>query len=73
MWRESSTGQHYWMEVATTGQMGQVLIAPNFPGGTWSYELVSFVRPGDRVLLADGAVELLAASPAFSHAAALRA
>lgn len=29
--------------------MGEILIAPKFPGAHWSYELVSLVRPGDRV------------------------
>lgn len=38
------------MEVATTGEMGERLIAPKFDGATWSYELVSQVRMGDRVL-----------------------
>lgn len=38
------------MEVATTGYMGELIIAPNFPGSSWSYELVSQVQPGDRIL-----------------------
>lgn len=35
---------------ATTGTMGKILIAPKFPGSTWSYDLVGQVGPGDRVL-----------------------
>ncbi len=30
--------------------MGKILIAPKFPGSTWSYDLVGQVGPGDRVL-----------------------
>jgi hypothetical protein len=49
-WWDGDAEQRYWMEVATTGAMGELLIAPKFPGATWSYELVGEVRPGDRVL-----------------------
>lgn len=38
------------MEVATTGSMGEILIAPKFTGAHWSYELVGRVRAGDRIL-----------------------
>jgi hypothetical protein len=38
------------MEVATTGSMGRILIAPKFPGANWGYELVGHVHAGDRVL-----------------------
>lgn len=38
------------MEVATTGSMGSVLMAPRFPKAHWSYELVGNVRVGDRIL-----------------------
>lgn len=49
-WWFSDTAQRYWMEVATTGSLGQILIAPKFEGASWSYELVSQVQEGDRVL-----------------------
>lgn len=49
-WWDDDRGQRYWMEVATTGHMGELLIAPKFPGASWSYALVSQVRVGDRVL-----------------------
>jgi hypothetical protein len=49
-WWDGDKIQRYWMEVATTGTMGEILIAPKFPGSTWSYNLVGEVRPGDRVL-----------------------
>lgn len=49
-WWDGDATQRYWMEVATTGHMGELIIAPKFPGASWSYELVSQVRPGDRVL-----------------------
>jgi hypothetical protein len=49
-WWDSDPSQTYWMEVATTGSMGEILIAPKFSGASWSYELVSQVHPGDRVL-----------------------
>jgi hypothetical protein len=49
-WWDGDDAQRYWMEVATTGAMGEILIAPKFPGSTWSYNLVGEVRPGDRVL-----------------------
>jgi len=38
------------MEVATTGHMGEILIAPKFPGAHWSYQLVGLVRAGDTIL-----------------------
>lgn len=49
-WWDGDATQGYWMEVATTGAMGEILIAPKFPGATWSYNLVGEVRRGDRVL-----------------------
>lgn len=49
-WWDGDDKQRYWMEVATTGAMGEILIAPRFPGASWSYDLVGQVRPGDRVL-----------------------
>ena len=49
-WWDGDDTQRYWMEVATTGTMGEILIAPKFPGASWSYELVGQVRAGDRVL-----------------------
>ncbi len=49
-WWDGDERQRYWMEVATTGSMGDRLIAPKVPDSTWSYELVSEVRQGDRVL-----------------------
>lgn len=38
------------MEIATTGSMGDKLIAPKLPAPKWSYELVRLVHSGDRVL-----------------------
>lgn len=49
-WWERDEAQPYWMEVATTGAMGEILIAPKFQGAHWSYELVGHVRPGDVIL-----------------------
>jgi hypothetical protein len=49
-WWEGDPDQRYWMEVATTGSMGDVLVAPRFSEASWSYELVSQVRQGDRIL-----------------------
>src|SRR4051794_17482925 len=49
-WWDGDPEQRYWMEVATTGAMGAMLIAPKFSGASWSYELVGQVQPGDRVL-----------------------
>lgn len=48
-WWDSDPSERYWMEIAT-GEIGKALQAPKFPGASWSYELVSQVRPGDRVL-----------------------
>jgi len=50
LWWNGDDGQRFWMEVATTGSMGEILIAPKFPGAAWSYELVRYVREGDRIL-----------------------
>lgn len=50
VWWDGDPTQRYWMEVATTGAMGEILIAPKFAGATWSYELVRHVRTGDRIL-----------------------
>jgi hypothetical protein len=49
-WWASNPDQRCWMEVATTGHMGEILIAPKFPGAHWSYELVGLVHAGDTVL-----------------------
>lgn len=49
-WWDTDSDQRYWMEVATTGAMGEILIAPKFQGASWSYELVSRVDQGDVVL-----------------------
>jgi Domain of unknown function (DUF3883) len=49
-WWDGDPGQRYWMEVATTGAMGEILIAPKFPRASWSYDLVGQVQEGDRVL-----------------------
>lgn len=48
-WWDADAGQRYWMEIAT-GETGELLQAPKFPGATWSYDLVGQVRLGDRVL-----------------------
>lgn len=50
IWWHGDADQRYWMEIVTTGAMGEMLIAPKFSGASWSYELVKEVRPGDRVL-----------------------
>lgn len=49
-WWEADGDQRYWMEIATTGSMGERLIAPKTPEATWSYELVREVRQGDRIV-----------------------
>jgi hypothetical protein len=49
-WWDGDERQQYWMEVATTGSLGEILIAPKFQGAAWSYDLVAEVRPGDRIL-----------------------
>lgn len=52
-WWDEDPAQRYWMEIRsadTTGRIGELLIAPRFPGAPPFYELVSRVRPGDRVL-----------------------
>ena len=49
-WWDGDVGERYWMEVATSGAMGELLIAPKFDGADWSYKLVSQVREGDVIL-----------------------
>lgn len=52
-WWEGDPAEHYWMEITNRSDLGVDLKAPQTdPGGreSWSYTLVTYVRPGDRVL-----------------------
>lgn len=53
-WWDADADERYWMEVRTAADgFGEYLLAPqrNGTGGeSWSYTLVSYVAPGDRVL-----------------------
>ena len=49
-WWGSDGSQRYWMEVITTSSIGSLLQSPKIPSAKWSYELVSVVQAGDRVL-----------------------
>jgi hypothetical protein len=49
-WWISDPAQRYWMEVTHRDDLGTDLQAPRLPEGQWSYDLVSQVQPGDRVL-----------------------
>lgn len=53
-WWDADADERYWMEVrSAVAGFGEYLLAPqrNGTGGeSWSYTLVSFVAPGDRVL-----------------------
>jgi hypothetical protein len=48
-WWDGDGDQRYWIEMAT-GRVGTLLKAPKSDTAHWSYELVSKVEPGDRVL-----------------------
>jgi hypothetical protein len=49
-WWDADPRQRYWMEITRRNDVGGDLQAPKLPDGQWSYDLVSQVRPGDRVL-----------------------
>ncbi len=53
-WWDADPSEIYWMEIRHDASgMGEYLRAPRAAGDgnpSWSYELTSFVRPGDRVL-----------------------
>lgn len=49
-WWTNNPGQRYWMEITHRPDLGGSLQAPKLPDGQWSYDLVSQVQPGDRVL-----------------------
>ena len=49
-WWDGDPEQRYWMEVVTTSSIGVLLQSPKQDETKWSYDLVSLVRPGDRVL-----------------------
>jgi hypothetical protein len=49
-WWTSDPAQRYWMEITHREDLGTNLQAPKLDAGVWSYDLVSQVQPGDRVL-----------------------
>ncbi len=49
-WWDSDPNQRYWMEITHRDDLGANLQSPKLRDGQWSYDLVSHVRPGDRVL-----------------------
>jgi hypothetical protein len=49
-WWTSDPAQRYWMEITHREDIGTDLNSPKLPEGYWSYDLVSQVQPGDRVL-----------------------
>jgi hypothetical protein len=49
-WWIGEADQRYWMEITHREDVGRNLEAPKLDGGQWSYDLVSQVQPGDRVL-----------------------
>ncbi len=49
-WWTSDPAQRYWMEITHREDLGANLHAPKLDAGEWSYDLVSQVQPGDRVL-----------------------
>jgi hypothetical protein len=49
-WWTSDPAQRYWMEITDRADTGTNLQAPKLDVGEWSYDLVSQVQPGDRVL-----------------------
>lgn len=51
-WWEGDPSETYWMEITDRSDLGGELWAPKSDatgGETWSYTLVSYVQPGDRV------------------------
>ena len=49
-WWTADLTQRYWMEITHREDVGGNLQSPKLPEGMWSYDLVSQVQPGDRVL-----------------------
>lgn len=49
-WWDSDPTQRYWMEITHRPDVGGNLQSPKLPEGQWSYDLVSHVQAGDRVL-----------------------
>lgn len=49
-WWTADRSQRYWMEITHRLDIGGNLHAPKLDEGQWSYDLVSQVQPGDRVL-----------------------
>ncbi|WP_138733089.1 protein NO VEIN domain-containing protein [Modestobacter excelsi] len=49
-WWTSDPAQRYWMEITHREDLGANLHAPKLNAGVWSYDLVSQVQPGDRIL-----------------------
>lgn len=58
-WWTADPSQRYWMEITQRPDIGGNLQAPKLPGGHWSYDLVSQVQQGDRVLHWSGAARAL--------------
>jgi hypothetical protein len=50
MWWTADPAERYWMEITHRPDIGGNLQAPKLVEGQWSYDLVSQVQPGDRVL-----------------------
>ncbi len=51
-WWQSSSGESYWMEITDRDDLGTSLWAPQRDGSggdSWSYTLLTYVEPGDRV------------------------
>jgi hypothetical protein len=58
-WWTTDPSQRYWMEITHRPDIGGNLQAPKLPEGQWSYDLVSQVQPGNRVLHWSGAERAL--------------
>jgi hypothetical protein len=51
-WWAQDGSESFWMEITDRNDLGRSLWAPQRDGGgheSWSYSLISFVQPGDRV------------------------
>lgn len=58
-WWTADPAQRYWMEITHREDIGGNLHAPKLDEGQWSYDLVSQVQPGDRVLHWSGGARAL--------------
>jgi hypothetical protein len=51
-WWDGDASESFWMEITDRDDLGSALWAPQRDGGgaeSWSYTLLTYVRPGDRV------------------------